>query len=98
LKSIPDLKLNELAFNKAKARCCGGGGGLWNYNYQISMDCAANRLSDDFVPLNTDLLATSCPLCQTNFRLTAKRRSIPLKVFDITEIVNSTMKMSPVSI
>lgn len=92
LKMIPNLQLTEMMFNRSQARCCGGGGGLWNFNYQISMDIASNRLYDDFSPLNIDMLTTACPLCQMNFRITAKRKSIPIKVSDITEIVGSALK------
>ncbi|MHA2107587.1 MAG: (Fe-S)-binding protein [Candidatus Hodarchaeales archaeon] len=95
LEAIPDLQLAEMTFNRSHSRCCGGGGGLWSFNYQTSMDIASNRLRDDVTPLNIDMLTTSCPLCQMNFRITAKRKSIPLKVNDITEIVGSVLKTTP---
>jgi Fe-S oxidoreductase len=92
LKMIPKLQLTEMPFNRSHARCCGGGGGLWNYNHKISMNIASNRLKDDFIPLNFEMLTTACPLCQMNFRITAKRKSIPLKVCDITEIISSVLR------
>lgn len=95
LKAIPKLQLTEMVFNKSHARCCGGGGGLWNFDHQVSMDIASTRLQNDFTPLNIDFLTTACPLCQMNFRITAKRKSIPLRVSDITEIIGSALRKNP---
>ncbi len=95
LKMIPNLKITEMDLNRSQARCCGGGGGLWNYNHQISLEAASTRLYEDFLPLNTDILTTACPLCQMNFRITAKRLSIPLKVNDITEVIDSVLIRTP---
>jgi len=41
----------------------------------------------DLQPLKVDVLTTACPLCQINFRYTSVRKSVPIKVCDITEIV-----------
>jgi Fe-S oxidoreductase len=86
LKAIPDLTLAEMPLNRQLARCCGGGGGLWSFNHQVSMNSAYLRLKD-LQPLKADALTTACPLCQMNFRYTSVRKSVPTKVCDITEIV-----------
>jgi glycolate oxidase len=93
LKAIPDLKLVEMPFNRSKSRCCGGGGGLWTYNHQVSMDTTHTRLKEDVIPLNVDFLTTACPQCQMNFHLTSRRKSIPLKIKDIAEIVESVLNI-----
>lgn len=86
LEAIPDLTLTEMSLNRQFARCCGGGGGLWSFNHQVSMNSAYVRLKD-LQPLKVDALTTACPLCQMNFRYTSIRKSVPTKVCDITEIV-----------
>jgi len=86
LEAIPDLTLAEMPLNRQLARCCGGGGGLWSFNHQVSMNSAYLRLKD-LQPLKADALTTACPLCQMNFRYTSIRKSVPTKVCDITEIV-----------
>ena len=86
LKAIPSLTLVEMPLNRQLARCCGGGGGLWSFNHQVSMNSAYLRLKD-FQPLKVDMLTTACPLCQMNFRYTSARKSVPAKTCDITEIV-----------
>ena len=91
LKAIPDLGLVEMSFNRNQSRCCGGGGGLWTFNHQVSMDSTHTRLKEDMLPINVDFLTTACPQCQMNFHITSRRKSIPLQVKDITEIVESAM-------
>jgi len=91
LKSIPKLELVETSLNKSQVRCCGGGGGLWTFNNQVSLDCAAIRLKDDIKPLSVDSLATACPTCQLNFRFSSIKNSIPIKIYDVAEIVESAI-------
>lgn len=90
LKAIPGLTLVEMPLNRQLAKCCGGGGGLWSLNHQVSMNSADSRLKD-LQPLKADALTTACPLCKMNFRYTSFRKSVPIKVWDITEIVESTL-------
>lgn len=91
LKSIHNLELVEMPLNKSQARCCGGGGGLWTFNNQVSLDCAAFRLKNDAKPLCVDSLATACPTCQLNFRFSSVKNAIPIKIYDIAEIVESAL-------
>ncbi|MCK4482066.1 (Fe-S)-binding protein, partial [Candidatus Bathyarchaeota archaeon] len=91
LKAIQGLTLVEMPLNRKLARCCGGGGGLWSFNHQVSMNSAHLRLKD-VQPLKVDTLTTACPLCQMNFRYTSVRKSLPTKICDITEIVESALR------
>jgi len=91
LKAISGLTLTEMSLNRKLARCCGGGGGLWSFNHQVSMNSAQSRLKN-LQSLKVDVLTTACPLCQMNFRYTSVRKSIPIKVCDITEIVDLALR------
>ncbi|UCH31522.1 MAG: (Fe-S)-binding protein [Candidatus Bathyarchaeota archaeon] len=91
LSKIPGLRFIEMPLNKEHSRCCGGGGGLWSYNNQVSLNSAFNRLTEDVIPLNLNILATSCPICQMNMRFASIRNSIPVRVLDFTEIVESAV-------
>jgi glycolate oxidase len=91
LKNIRNLKFVEMPLNKSQARCCGGGGGLWTFNSQVSLECAAVRLKNDAKPLGVEALVTACPTCQLNFRFSSVKNSIPTKIYDIAEIVESTI-------
>jgi Fe-S oxidoreductase len=89
LKAIPDLDFTEMALNRDRARCCGAGGGLWSFNNQIASNSAAERLVKDVTPLGTSTLVTTCPTCHINFRNASARKSLGIKVYDLTEIVDS---------
>ena len=91
LNAIPDLNLIEMPFNRDQARCCGGGGGLWTFNHQVSMESTHTRLKKDFLPTNADILVTACPQCQMNFHLTSRRKSISIRTKDVVEIVESVL-------
>ncbi|MCX8204867.1 MAG: (Fe-S)-binding protein [Candidatus Nezhaarchaeota archaeon] len=87
LKSIEGLELLEPKLSREKARCCGGGGGLWAYKSRVSMDAAELKLTRDVKPLGVERLITACPACYMNFRYTSIDRSIPIEVQDLVEIV-----------
>ena len=91
LKAIPKLELVEMPLSRSRSRCCGAGGGLWSYNTEVSMNSASTRLVKDVVPLDVNLLTTCCPACYMNFRYTAIKRSIPVKVCDVMEVVERSM-------
>lgn len=90
IKAIPNLTLVEMPLNRQLARCCGGGGGLWSFNPDVSINSAYLRLRD-VEPLEVDVLTTACPLCQINLRYASLRKSVPIKVCDINEIVRSAL-------
>ena len=91
LTKIPGLQFMEMPLNKERSRCCGGGGGLWSYNNRVSLNSAFNRLVEDVVPLNLNIVATACPTCQMNMRFASIRNSISVKIHDFTEIVEAAM-------
>ena len=91
LKAIPKLELVEMPLSRSRARCCGAGGGLWSYNTEVSMNSASTRLTEDVAPLNVDLLTTCCPACHMNLRYTTIKRSIPVKIYDVMEVVERSV-------
>jgi Fe-S oxidoreductase len=87
LESIDGVTLVEAYPSKEFSGCCGGGGGLWSLNNEMANNIAEGRLKRDILPLEVDGLVTCCPLCNLNFRHTAAKKKIPLKVYDLAEIV-----------
>lgn len=87
LHSIEGVKLVEANPTREYATCCGGGGGLWSLNYEMAMEIAYRKLVKDVLPLNVEGLVTCCPMCYMNFKLTSAKKKLPLKIYDLTEVV-----------
>ncbi|UCF82367.1 MAG: 4Fe-4S dicluster domain-containing protein, partial [Desulfobacteraceae bacterium] len=90
LKAIPGLELVEMARNRLKARCCGGGGGVLANNPEMAMEMAAERVRDALA-VGAEIIVSGCAACKDNLRKGAK--AVPkqergkIKIMDITEIV-----------
>ncbi len=87
LERIEGLELIEMDRNREFTSCCGGGGGLPSLNQKMPMEIAEKKLLREVLPLDVDALVTSCPMCYMNFKFTATKYKIPLKIFDLSEIV-----------
>ncbi len=92
LKSIPGLKLLEMADSRQDSLCCGGGGGgIWmdRKKGERFADLRVKQATD----IGAEVLATACPYCIINFedsRLTLEN-SESLEVKDITEIIQEVI-------
>ncbi len=91
LMKIPGLQYSEMPLSKSRARCCGGGGGLWSYNNRVSLESACTRLMKDAALLNVNVLATACPVCQMNLRYASIKNSLSIRVCDFAEIVEAAI-------
>jgi heterodisulfide reductase subunit D len=87
LQSIEGLTFLELDKNREFTTCCGGGGGLPSLKPDMALDVAGAKLKREIVPLNVDALVTSCPMCVMNFKYASIKKKIPMKVYDLSEIV-----------
>lgn len=81
----PD-NLKEMAANREKSRCCGGGGGVRSGYNELSLSMAKRRLED--VPQGVEYIITACPLCLRNLRDAGG--NIP--VIDIVELMNMALE------
>jgi len=94
LKAIPGLNLIEMSLNRKCARCCGGGGGLWSFNNNVSLESTQTRLKEDLIPTNVNIITTACPQCQLNFRFASRMNPLAdksLKIYDLTELFDLAM-------
>ena len=91
LKAVPDLRLVEMPLSRKRARCCGAGGGLWSFNYPVSVNSAYVRLADDVVPLGVNTLTTACPTCNVNLRHASAKKGLGIKIYDVMEIIEQSM-------
>lgn len=89
LESIPGIALTEMRDNRENALCCGGGGGqMWNEN--MTARPSHDRVTQAFE--SASVLATSCPYCIQNFEDAAKTKGLDLKITDVSELLNQSLK------
>ena len=92
LKSVPGVRLVEMADNNVDSLCCGGGGGgIWMDRKK------GERFSDlrveQAVNAGAQTLVTACPYCIVNFE--DSRLSLPngesFEIKDITEVIQDAI-------
>ena len=88
LKSIPGLEVIESPLTGRHARCCGGGGALMAYDYDLSKSIAESKLKLDIHPLRVEGVITGCPACILNLR-GVKEES--LRILDISQILSKSI-------
>jgi len=91
LKATPGLKLVEMEYSRSEARCCGAGGGVFSIFKRLARDIGRDVIVNDVLPTGVEALVTACPICQLNFSYAVKWERMPLKVYDLMEIVDMAL-------
>ena len=87
LESIEGLNFVEMEHTREFSRCCGGGGGVLSLDYKMAMEIANNMLTRNILHLGVEGLVTCCPSCYLNFKRTVLKNKIPIKIYDLSEVV-----------
>jgi len=90
LESIPGITLLEYEDRRENSECCGGGGGMFGVYPELSMSIAARKLKEA-LKLGAQGIVSSCPACMLNFKYAATNYEIPIKVYDLTQIVEKAI-------
>jgi Fe-S oxidoreductase len=90
LKSIPGLKLVEMAYNRQLSMCCGGGGNVEMVNPELSAKVAEMKLRA-IADTKADMVVSSCQQCLRTIATKARRDKVNLAVKDLTELVFEAM-------
>ena len=90
LKSIPGLKLVEMAYNRQLSMCCGGGGNVEMVNPELSAKVAEMKLRA-IADTKADMVVSSCQQCLRTIATKARRDKVNLVVKDLTELVFEAM-------
>jgi|SRR5680860_134852 len=86
LTSIPGLELVEMKNNRAKAFCCGAGGGqIWMED--IKEHTINSLLVKKALRTETDILASACSLCLTTLTEAVISMDSDISSLDIAEII-----------
>jgi Fe-S oxidoreductase len=68
IKLVPDAELLEFKYNRAKALCCGAGGGVRSAFPELSTEVARSIIHNPFKATGAQIIITSCPFCNYNFK------------------------------
>lgn len=93
LMRIPGLDLVEMNRNRGESYCCGAGGGARILDYENAIAIGEERLRD-FRKTGAEVLATSCPLCKSQFKDLGKNATKGIVVKDVTEILRESLGMN----
>ena len=91
LKSIPGVKLTEMARIKEYAWCCGAGGGVNESNPQFAGWTAMERI-EEAKSTGAEAIVTACPWCERTFKEALKGNGSGMKVYDIVELVEHAIQ------
>jgi Fe-S oxidoreductase len=96
LKSIPGIKLVEMAHNRINTICCGGGGGgmyLDTYFKSQNMERLSDRRIKEAIATGADILAVACPYEIPRFEDALKVAGYDKKMIvrDLLELINESI-------
>jgi heterodisulfide reductase subunit D len=92
LENIPGLKFVEMGRNRRTAECCGGGAGVAGTAFPIpSLVIGEDRLKEA-IDAGANVITSTCPFCYRILTLAAKRRRLPIKIYDLNQVINQAAK------
>jgi Fe-S oxidoreductase len=92
------FELAEMPRRKAKAFCCGGGGGrMWLE--EIEGERIGNVRADEILGVSPDIAVVACPYCLTMLKdgIDSRRAGETVRVMDIAEVLQALVPDAPVA-
>ena len=86
IRSLPGVRLVELARNRENCACCGGGGNLEMIDSDLSAGIARAKI-DEALSTGAQTIVTSCQQCVRTMLTYVRRNKIDMRVMDITRLV-----------
>lgn len=90
IQAIPGVTFTELKDNRENCACCGGGGNLEMIDAGLSTNIAKAKV-EEALETGADAIITSCQQCVRTMLTYAKRNKAPIKVMDITQLVEMAL-------
>jgi len=91
IRSIPGVRLVELADNRENCQCCGGGGNLEMIDPGLSSEIARQKV-EQILETGARAVVTSCQQCLRTMSTYVRRNKIPVEVLDITQLVHRAIR------
>jgi len=91
IRSIPGVKLVELARNRQRCTCCGGGGNLELIDGKLSGEIARDKI-EEVVATGASAVVTACQQCVRTMGAYVRRNKIPLEVLDVVQLTRRALK------
>ena len=91
LESLPGVEVVEMDRIKEYAWCCGAGGGVAESNPDFAAWTCRERI-DEASATGAEALVTACPGCIELFKQVAKDTGSSLKVYDLTELIEGSVR------
>ena len=80
----------ELELSRDSAACCGGGGNLQSIDQNL-VDQIADARVDEVVSTGAEVVVSACQQCEQVLESALRRRGLPTRVLDISELVLECM-------
>ena len=91
IRSIPGVKLIEMAHSRENCLCCGGGGNLEMIDSDLTADIAKAKI-DEVLHTGAEVVVTACQQCVRTMATYTRRNKIPLDVMDIVQLIQRALK------
>ncbi len=91
LRSIPGVRLVELAENRERSRCCGGGGNLELIDPDLSGRIARQKI-ESILETGSRTVVTACQQCVRTLATGARRNKVALEVLDLVQLVRRALE------
>jgi heterodisulfide reductase subunit D len=91
IRSIPGVKLFEMAHSRENCLCCGGGGNLEMVDATLSTDIAKAKI-DEVLNTRAEAVVTACQQCVRTMATYTRRNKIPIEVLDIVQLIQRALK------
>jgi heterodisulfide reductase subunit D len=91
IRSIPGVKLIEMADNRENCLCCGGGGNLEMIDNKLSADIARAKI-DQVMETGAQAVVTACQQCVRAMSTYVRRNKIKCEVLDIVQLVQRAIE------
>ena len=91
IRSIPGIRLFEMAHNRENCLCCGGGGNLEMIDSTLSADIAKAKI-DEVLHTRAEAVVTACQQCVRTMATYVRRNKIPIEVLDIVQLIQHALR------